>query len=242
MLIYFILFSILFFVLLILKSPKYKGKSGENIVSKILHDMEGYNYILDNIMINDNGKSRQIDHILISQQGVFVIETKNYGGIIYGREKSTQWKQYLNQKCFEFKNPIHQNYGHQEIVKKVLEDVTDKVYSVVVFTRRCQLKVEAVTPVIYENQLKSYIKRKEKILSMEKINEIYKTLNESKITNKEVIKDHNYNVQKYVEYNNKVATVGKCPRCSGNLVERNGKNGRFYGCSNYPKCRYTKNL
>jgi len=33
-----------------------------------------------------------------------------------------------------------------------------------------------------------------------------------------------------------------CPKCGGNLVERIGKYGKFYGCSNYPKCQYTKNI
>jgi DNA topoisomerase I len=33
---------------------------------------------------------------------------------------------------------------------------------------------------------------------------------------------------------------GKCPRCGGNLVEREGKFGKFLGCRNYPKCKFTK--
>ena len=33
-----------------------------------------------------------------------------------------------------------------------------------------------------------------------------------------------------------------CPQCQGKLVVRNGKFGKFIGCSNYPKCRYTKNI
>lgn len=242
MLIYLIVIIILIVIVLKLKSPQYKGKCGESIVSQILQKMNGYSYTLNNIMINDNGKSRQIDHIFISEYGVFVIETKNYGGTIYGRETSTEWKQYLNKKCFNFKNPIHQNYGHEEIVKKVLEDVTDKIYSLVVFTRRCQLKVEVTSPVIYEDQLIVYIKNKGKVLEKEKIDEIYRILNENKITNEEAIKNHNYNVQKYVEYKENIANGGKCPRCNGQLIKRQGKNGAFYGCSNYPRCRYTKNI
>jgi len=34
----------------------------------------------------------------------------------------------------------------------------------------------------------------------------------------------------------------KCPKCNGYLIERSGKFGQFYGCSNYPKCQYTKNI
>lgn len=160
MFIYMIVFIILLVILAKLKSPQYKGKCGENIINQILQQMDGYKYVLNDIMINDNGKSRQIDHIFVSEYGVFVIETKNYAGAIYGKEK---------------------------------------------------------------------------------IDEIYITLNDSKITNEEVIKNHNYNVQKYVEYKENIAKGGKCPRCNGDLIERHGKNGPFYGCSNYPKCRYTKN-
>lgn len=242
MLIYAIVLIIILVILLKLKSPQYKGKCGENIVNKILQEIEGYNYVVRNIMLNDNGKSRQIDHIFVSEYGVFVIETKNYGGIIYGREKSTEWKQYLNQKCFNFKNPIHQNYGHKEIVRKTLEDVTDKIYPLVVFTRRCELKVEVTSPVIYDNQLKNYIRNKGKIFDKTKVIEIYNVLMENRITNEEAIKNHNYNVQKYVEYKNNIADGGKCPRCDGQLIKRQGKNGSFYGCSSYPKCRYTKNI
>lgn len=34
----------------------------------------------------------------------------------------------------------------------------------------------------------------------------------------------------------------KCPRCDGFLVERTGKFGVFYGCSNYPRCNFTKKI
>lgn len=242
MLIYAIVFIILVVIVSKLNSPQYKGKYGENVISQALKEIEGYNYVVNNIMLNDNGKSRQIDHIFVSEYGVFVIETKNYGGTIYGKEKSTEWKQYLNKKCFNFKNPIHQNYGHEEIVKKVLKSVTDKIYSLVVFTRRCELKVEVTSTVIYDNQLKNYIRNKGKILDISKVNEIYKVLMENKIENEEAIRNHNYNVQKYVEYKESVANAGKCPRCNGDLIKRQGKNGSFYGCSSYPKCRYTKNI
>lgn len=239
---YIIIIIALIIIILKLKSPQYKGKCGEEIVKKQLESMSGYKYIINNIMINDNGKSRQIDHIAITEHGVFVIETKNYAGTIYGREKSTEWKQYLNQKCFNFKNPIHQNYGHTEIVKKVLEGETDKIYSIVAFTRRCRLKVDAQSTVLYDSQLNNFIKSKEKVLNYIDIDNIYKIIMENGITNQEAIRNHNYNVKHYIEYKNSISNEGKCPRCGRDLIRRKGKRGEFYGCSNYPKCRYTKNI
>lgn len=227
---------------MILKSPKYKGKCGEEIVKNILGTINGYNRIINNIMLNDNGKSRQIDHIAITRQGVFILETKNYGGVIYGKESSSEWKQYLKQKCFTFKNPIHQNYGHKEVVRKLLEGLTDKVYPIVVFTRRCNLKVDVKSTVLYDNQVTNFIENREKILTTDEIDEIYKTLMENRIKNKETIRNHNYNVKHYIEYKDNIANNGKCPRCGATLVKRTGKLGEFYGCTNYPNCKYTKNV
>lgn len=242
MFIYLVVLMTLVIIAVILKSPQYKGKCGEDIVKKILETMKGYHHIINNIMFNDNGKSRQIDHIAITRQGVFVIETKNYGGTIYGEESWTEWKQYLKQKCFTFKNPIHQNYGHKEIVKKLLEDITSEVHPIVVFTRRCNLKLDVKSIVLYDNQVKDFIENKEKILTTDEIDEIYKTLMENRIKNKEAIRNHNYNVKHYIEYKNNITNDGKCPRCGAVLVKRIGKTGEFYGCANYPKCKYTKNV
>lgn len=227
---------------MVLNSPQYKGKCGERIVKNKLEGINGYNRVINNIMLNDNGKSRQIDHIVITRQGVFVLETKNYGGTIYGQESWTEWKEYLNQKCYTFKNPIHQNYGHKEIVKKLLEDLTDKVYPIVVFIRRCNLKLDVKSTVLYDDQVKNFIENKEKILTTDEIDEIYKTLMENRIKNKETIRNHNYNVKHYIEYKNNIANDGKCPRCGAELVKRTGKSGEFYGCTNYPNCKYTKNV
>ena len=51
-------------------------------------------YRLNNITLPlANGGSTQIDHIIVSVHGIFVIETKNYKGWIYGNEKQRQWTQ-----------------------------------------------------------------------------------------------------------------------------------------------------
>lgn len=233
-------------ILLVLKKAfdpiAYKGEIGEVSVARKLGQLNEYKKIINNIYINDQGKSRQIDHIAITQHGVFVIETKNYAGAIYGKESSTQWKQYLNKKCFEFKNPIHQNYAHFKIVESLISDITKNIEPLVVFTRRCNLKVITQSKVMYEEELIKYIKSKENVLTEEKIDCIYEKLIQEQITNTEQIRDHNYNVQRYTEYKSKVAERGVCPRCGGEMIKRTGKNGEFYGCRNYPKCHYTKQI
>lgn len=222
-----IIITALLLAILISNSTTYKGKSGEKMVAERLDILDDPKYIMNNIMINENGKSRQIDHIAITKYGVFVIETKNYSGSVYGKEKSNEWKQYLNKQCFKFKNPIHQNFGHLQIVKKEIGDITNEVFSIVAFIRRCTLKVDTTTPVIYEDQLAQYIRNKPQVLNEEQIKQIYQILSACKITNTETIQNHAENVKRYVEYKNELSNQLICPRCHGNLIKRNGKKRRF---------------
>lgn len=84
-----------------IESANFKGKSGEKMVAERLEILDGDKYIINNIMINDNGKSRQIDHIAITEYGVFVIETKNYNGDIYGKETIINCKQCLEEMGYK---------------------------------------------------------------------------------------------------------------------------------------------
>lgn len=228
---------------LAIKGNSLKGKAGEKVVANILEQIPGNKKIINDIMINDNGKSRQIDHIFINKNGIFVIETKNYAGNIYGKETSNEWSQYLNEKRFDFKNPIFQNYAHKQIVSKVVE-TEDNIIPVIVFTRRCNLKVQTVkNAVLYTSQLQSFILNQNVKLKDSEIDEYYNKIMENRITNEETIRNHNFNVQHYVAYKNNLTSNNICPRCSsGKLIVRQGKYGKFLGCSNYPKCKYTKKL
>lgn len=219
---------------------EYKGKEGEKETAIWLNKIEGNKQIINNITFNDNGKTRQIDHIAITEAGVFVIETKNFSGKIYGRENSKEWKQYLGKQSFSFANPIHQNFGHTEIVKSILHGKIEKICSVIVFTRRGKLKIEETkTKVMYVDEIKDYIENQTKVINDTQIQEIYSILMESRVTNQEYIENHNYNVKCYVQGKQEKVQQGICPKCYGKLVKRKGKNGEFYGCSNFPKCRYT---
>lgn len=72
----------------------------------------------------------------------------------------------------------------------------------------------------------------------EKMNRIAALITNSNIDSRETRKEHLESIRE----TKKKAAEGICPRCGGQLVVRNGKYGKFLGCSNYPKCRYTQNL
>lgn len=97
-----------------LLSPAHlKGTVGENAVSRRLHSLSEKHYVtLDDIIIPNFNTTAQIDHIVISTYGIFVIETKNYSGKIYGSQQAKEWTQYLHGNKYTLYNPVQQNRTH----------------------------------------------------------------------------------------------------------------------------------
>ncbi|WDZ51929.1 nuclease-related domain-containing protein [Acinetobacter vivianii] len=159
---YFILMFILFILIAYLKSPHFKGKVGEMQVSADVTKNLGKEYILlNNCTLPDHEQgTTQIDHILISPYGVFIIETKNYTGWIFGNARQKQWTQKIYKKSYKFQNPLHQNYKHTKVLETVLNDVVapEYIHSVIVFTARSEFKTEMPENVCRGKSWLNYIK------------------------------------------------------------------------------------
>ncbi len=88
----------------------FKGFVGEsviNIATWLKLDKNIYHRLNNITLPLDNGGSTQIDHVIVSRYGIFVIETKNYKGWIYGNEKQKQWTQaFANGSKYKFQNPL----------------------------------------------------------------------------------------------------------------------------------------
>ena len=102
-----------------------KGEEGENLVASILDKDTSYHRLINNlVLLGDNGISHQIDHILIRPNGIFVIETKNYYGLIEGKEEDSFWtRSYFVKgkvKKATFHNPLKQNQSHIRAIKKII--------------------------------------------------------------------------------------------------------------------------
>lgn len=226
-------------IAIILKLPSVKGYFGEIIIRILLKFLDKDKYlVINDVMIpNSDGNTAQIDHIVVSTYGIFVIETKNYNGWIFGSENSINWTQVIYKTKNKFYNPILQNKGHIKALKDILIDYPSiKFIPIVVFTLNADFKkLDVTSPVVYSIRLLKTIKMytEENILSSD-INEIYKTIVNANSDDKVVRKEH---IQRIYENKNKVDSK-KCPWCGSELVERQGKYGKFTGCSNYPKCRY----
>ena len=93
-----IIISIILIIILAiyLKRPETRGKRGENRVKWVIGEtIENEQYVINDLIVSNNGNTTQIDHIVINPRGVFVIETKNYSGEIYGSENQREWTQVL---------------------------------------------------------------------------------------------------------------------------------------------------
>ena len=93
---YIILFIIIASIVVFFRTPKGKGIYGEfKIKCKIGKTKPNIQYVFNNYKVVIDGKSSQIDHIVVNKNGVFVIETKNYAGRIYGNDNQLEWTQVL---------------------------------------------------------------------------------------------------------------------------------------------------
>ena len=228
------------FVCLRWNQANLRGWFGEKNVSSRLHTLPDDYALFNDVYINIGGRSVQIDHVVVSVYGIFVIETKNYTGWIYGSENSEYWTKNVFGNKYQFRNPIKQNYSHVWALKNLLEIPEDKFIPIVVFLGGATLKCNTQSAVIYSRQLRRYILSYQMpIFSQNELNDITNRLASANNLDKNRKKEHLHSVRQDIAERNALMRSGICPRCRGNLVERRGKYGRFLGCSNYPQCKFT---
>lgn len=239
-----ILIIIVLFVAVLYRINKAKiiGRKGERKVSLILHLLSDEYHVFDDVYLNINGHSVQIDHIVVSKYGVFVIETKSIKGWIFGTDKSEYWTKNMYGKKYEFCNPLKQNYYHVKMLQTLLGLPQNKFVPIVVFLKGATLKCNTYGDVIMINHLNRTIKRYDDIiLENEEVCRIIKIITENNINDRKYKRVHVQKVKENICVKNQKVKSGVCPKCNGMLVERKGKYGKFLGCSNYPKCTFTVN-
>jgi len=170
-----------------LKTVLDKGNHGEFLSFVSLEKLQGHTKLMTNLYIpKKDGSTTEIDLIMISQAGIFVVESKNYSGWIFGDEKSKNWTQtFKNGQKHRFFNPIWQNKGHISALKSVTDFEDDNLYkSYIVFSERCTLKNITVTSpnviVLKRNTLTKLITRdmesSYKFLTIAEVNQLYRDL------------------------------------------------------------------
>ncbi len=222
------------------KTVEMRGAEGERIVARCLGGtIEGEQYLVNDVMFRDEkGKTCQIDHVFIYRNGIWVIETKNYGGMIFGNENQRQWTQVLayGKRKNRFYNPVAQNKTHIYQLSEKLK-IKNGFHSVVVFIDRADISnVESKCVRSIETLKNIKYAQTDTDLSPEKMEKIYHAVLSLKMTSDVTLNEHVHNIH---QMQNAVAH-NICPRCGKQLALREGKSGRFYGCSGYPNCKFTK--
>lgn len=143
--------------------PFLKGKFGEFAVSvhvKLYLNTEQYILLNDYTFPDEQNQTTQIDHILLSPFGIFVVETKNYKGWIFGGERQKMWTQKIYKQSYKFQNPLHQNYKHQKVLQQILNDIVepDLIHSIVVFMPDCEFKTAMPDNVFRGARWTDYVK------------------------------------------------------------------------------------
>lgn len=218
-----------------------KGKWGEGKVAYILSQLPEEEYkVINDVIIQTNGYTSQIDHIVVSIYGIFVVETKNYSGWITGFENANRWTQNLYGEKQSFYNPIKQNKSHILALKNEIYIIEDNFIPIIAFSDDCSLKVETETPVIYISQILEEIKRHAEIkFDKTQLDGIVERIKAINIDSPEMRQQHVNEIRYNKQQTEEKLRQRICPKCGAYLVLRRGRFGKFYGCSNYPRCHYT---
>ena len=226
-----------------LNRNKRLGKRGERNVNFNLHFLPNEYHLFDDVYIYYGGKSVQIDHVVVSKYGIFVIETKNIKGWIFGTDTSEFWTKNMYGKKYKFYNPVKQNFSHVKALQILLKISYNKFVPIVAFLPQATLKCTTNAIVISSHRLLKTIRKcKDILLTDDEVDRIVLELSNLPRVDKEMRTKHISDIKKDVEAKKKKIESGICPKCNGVLIERRGPYGRFLGCSNYPKCKFVQKI
>lgn len=216
-----IIFLLLIFYIVLKKYIKNKrilkaGIIGEQNVQNVLKKLNQKKYYIFNdiILSHPNKRTSQIDHLIISRKGIFVIETKNYSGVLYGDVKEKYWIHISGKNRHTVYNIIFQNQGHIKCVKNKIKDILlkeldEKQYekffvSLLLFNENCKVKIKR--PLFYKKNFKickisSLIKNIKKrhrfnIISKRRYIELISEIEKNNISSKQNLKKHIYQIKK----------------------------------------------
>ena len=250
------------------------GRYGEYLIYMYLKNFEvsGAKFLFNAYIPKENGETSEIDVLMICSKGIFVFESKNYSGWIFGNETQRYWYQTLpsgrgRSHKESFYNPVMQNCSHIKHLKSLIGEQFP-IWSIIAFSDRCTLKNIKITStdiyIINCHNVAATIasicnQSQQDLLSANDVITLYDKLYAYTQVDETVKEQHIANIHKKTEaetptYNPEATDLSaskqqmqRCPWCGGMLVLRTATRGakagnQFYGCSNYPKCKYIQNI
>jgi hypothetical protein len=170
---------VILIIVRILASPTFKGRFGEWMVNRGIRQLDQvlYRHFHDLYLPRPDGQgTTQLDHVVVSPFGIFVIETKNYRGWIFGSEKQALWTQQIYKRKERFQNPLHQNHLHIRALMDFLDLPESAFHSVVFFIGDSQFKTP-MPPNVLNRGLRNWIEtRRNPILNPDQVTRIRESL------------------------------------------------------------------
>ena len=226
------------------------GSMGEWLTKFYANPLPGALVLHDVLIDGKDGYTSQLDLVMVGNKGIYVVEVKMFEDAkIYGDTQKSKWSYYKHGKKYEIYSPLHQNKKHVEYLKTFLSQFGDlPFYSVI--TMICddfKVSGEFDGKTLLCNSLpgmkqglRLLLDGKEPVIDDARKQEIFDFIQTNQHAGKDARQNHKQQVISYKENLDEMERKNLCPYCKTELVLRNGKNGEFYGCKNYPKCRFTR--
>ncbi len=234
-------------VLSVFRTPWFKGAFGEFLVKvlpRLMLDKKQF-HAFHNVMLATPDGTTQIDHIFVSKFGVFVVETKNMKGWIFGDSWQATWTQQIYKSKYKFQNPLRQNYKHTKALESLLSIPESAIYSVIVFVGESTFKTTMPDNVTYARGFIRYIKSKtQAILNDSQVQAVVSAIKSGNLkATFQAQRGHIRNLQSRSNPDSQQL----CPKCGSLMFLRTSNNGKnhskhFWGCSQYPKCRTIRSV
>jgi len=232
---------------LFLRSRWGKGVIGESLVRVMASSglpSDTY-HRFHNLLLPTPDGTTQVDHVIVSKYGIFVIETKNLQGWIFGQANQAMWTQNIYGKKTRFQNPLRQNYKHVLAVASSLEVPESTVHSIIAFEGTAEFKTEMPANVTVGNGFLHHIRSfTTQVFSDAEVAAMAGRLQAVRRNTR--LADQRAHVRSLNDRSDETQEQ-RCPRCGEPLVVRTASRGeragqRFWGCSSYPKCKYTRQI
>jgi restriction system protein len=258
----------LLLIAILINTPWFKGMIGEwfiNVSIRLFLDQREYHLLKDVTLPIPQG-STQIDHVIVSRFGIFVIETKNMKGWIFGNPAHKSWTQQIYRRKHSFQNPLHQNHLHMMTLKSLLGVSDHQLHSVICFIGDCTFKTPMPDNVMNRGLVR-YIKGKTtQVLTPAQITRVVEIIQQGRLApNWQTHRQHlaqlkarhggaprkplsaaavpdEQGIPSPVSAQPLSDQSPTCPRCGHVMVLRTASRGenrgnQFWGCSEYPTCR-----
>ena len=231
----------------ILKTSWFKGWFGElwvRLSTWLLLPKHEY-HAFHNVTLQTLDGTTQIDHVFVSEFGVFVVETKMMKGWIFGSERQARWTQKIYKQTFSFQNPLRQNYKHVKALEAILDLPAEVFHSVIVFVGGSEFKTPMPDNVTMGSGVVSFIESTRKpLLTAEQVSEAVRRIESGRSVPS--LDTHRKHVAR-LNSRSDVNSVQLCPRCGDEMELRTAKKGanagkQFWGCTRFPQCRGLVNL